>query len=80
MAPWNTRPRVTELKYFTALRVLNKDYAGKPSLRDIIDNYEKMNDFVELDAGMIRLSEDLYICHLGGETTYEIKALLPDNF
>ena len=55
-------------------------YVQNMNINNIIENYEKLDDFISLRVGMIRLTEDIFICHMGGETSYEIKALLLNVF
>jgi len=63
-------------EYFENKAKTNSGYINNEMLAFIIGNYETLGDTVELNAGMLRLSDNLYICHLGGEICYEIKALL----
>ena len=63
-------------EYFENKAKTDLGYVNNEMLAFIIGNYETLGDTVELNAGMLRLSDNLYICHICGEICYEIKALL----
>ncbi|HMN30572.1 MAG TPA: hypothetical protein PKE45_20645 [Caldilineaceae bacterium] len=48
--------------------------------RRILDRFDELPEVVDLYAGIIRLSPDLYIAHMGGEPCYEVKQLIEQLF
>jgi neutral ceramidase len=48
--------------------------------QQVLATYDRHPDEVSLHAGIIRLSPDLYIAHMGGETCYEVKEVVARAF
>lgn len=65
------------VEYFERALGLRPD---KPLLRNnarkILDNYDTMENKIVLKGGILRLSEDLCIAHMGGEPCFEAKELV----
>lgn len=66
--------------YFAEKEKLDLGFINNSSLKYILQNYQTMDDFILLNVGMIRLTKDLYFCHMGGEPGMEMKALLEALF
>ena len=63
-------------EYFEAASKTDMGIINNYGVKRILENYETMPDFILVNAGMIRLADRLFICHMGGEPGYEIKELL----
>lgn len=64
--------------------VIHNERAGSPGYRNIarrlLERYDEAAELLKLPAGVIRLSEDLYIACMGGEPCYEVKQKLEAVF
>lgn len=64
--------------YFEQNSKSNLSFVNINAILRILKNYDIMKTYVPLTTGMLRLTNDIYFCHMGGETGMEIKKLLLD--
>lgn len=48
--------------------------------RHVLARYDSLPNALDLHCGIIRLSDDLYIAHMGGEPCYEVKQVIAPLF
>lgn len=50
------------------------------SYRNIVLHYETLAETVDIHAGIVKLSDDLYMTYMGGEICYEVKQIVKELF
>lgn len=52
----------------------------KETYRYIVDHYDALSEIVNIHAGIVKLSEELYLVYMGGEICYEVKQVVKELF
>ncbi len=52
----------------------------KRRMEDVLVNWDKIDDYVELHCGIVKLTDSIYLPYMGGEIVYEVKEIVNEVF